>query len=167
VEDKGRLEQARTLLETASNNFYAADSLFKQYADWQSYRPQIISHCVECIEWSAKALWFAFTGSYPKEHDLTEQRAKRHKSVVDSLAKIKEAWALEYPPIAQFARILLLNKHWATFHTPCKAGFEPFGVEPTEVFERGDVEQAMKDAQQCYYRASSILAQLERQSAPL
>lgn len=165
--NKGRLEQARTLLKTASNNFYAADSLFKQYADWQSYRPQIISHCVECIEWSAKALCFAFTGSYPKEHDLTEQRAKRHESVVDSLAKIKEAWALEYPPIAQLARILLLNKHWATFHTPCKAGFEPFGVEPTEVFERGDVEQAMKDAQLCYFRASSILAQLEQQSAPL
>jgi len=154
IMDRMLFEQAEQLIKRADARFYVAkDTLAKG----SSYYPEVISACIDSMELSTKAVALCLGGEYPEAHDFGTKKYE------ELLGRLRDAWPFEhYPPRRDLARLLNYNSFWATFYTRSKYGFEVLRVGAGELFEKPEVEMALKHAEDCN-RIARVVLQWRRQ----
>ena len=92
-----------------------------------------VSASMESMELSAKTVFLALAGSYPKRHDF---RDEEFEGLLDKVPD-----ALRY---LDFPRLFFQYKFWQQFYTTAKYGDERLNVSPNQLLGRLETELALE-----------------------
>lgn len=99
-----------------------------------------VSASQESIEFSVKALFLAYSITFPKSHDV------RELPFVELMQRIPASARDVY----NFPRVLLFARFWYGFYLVAKYGFEELKVGADKLFGKEEAELASKHAQEAY-----------------
>ena len=133
-------ELAESYIKRAWNKCNEAEESLKRI-----HYAESVSASQECIELSLKAIFLLLESKHSKSHQFSEEEFEK------ILGKIPEK--LKY---LDFHKLYLYSRFWSAFYTVAKYGLEKIGVGPEKLFEKEEVELALKHARDCRNAGSQL-----------
>lgn len=149
LENEDELRKNKTLAESwlkrASNKLDEGKHCIEK---WKY--AEAISAFQECIELSIKAIFLLLTDKYRKNHRFDE---KEFKEVLEKIPSSLDN--------LEFHKLYLYSIFWSNFYTIAKYGLENFGIGAEKLFEKEEVDLALKHADKCFFAVNQLKIYLE------
>lgn len=113
--------------------------------------PDVVRYSQECVELSLKGCLRAVGVEYPREHDVSDV-------LLDAVNLFPDWFRKDMEEMARISRKLALARGPSTY------GEEERGIPPSELFGKGDAEEALNDASFVFERCRELIKQLSRES---
>jgi HEPN domain-containing protein len=151
--DSNKRKLAESWLDQASTHLSTARERVKSHYTI----PEAVQAAQTAVELSVKAALVFLGIDFPKAHgwdekqlqNLADQIRKRH--LVEKLAELNLDYSVPLP------RLLFLMNFWGEFYLMAKYGMEAGSLAaPKDLFRRGEVELAIRHAEECQMAATEL-----------
>ncbi len=134
------IQMARSYL----NNTFKAHEHAREYLEKYDY-DKSIRESQESIEFSIKAIFYAFDIDPPKSHNFTEEN---FKNLLEKITKMINPNGPKIRTI-DFQKPYLYSKFWGMFYETAKYGLEKLQIGLGNLFEKEEAELAFKHSGFC------------------